>query len=149
MMRNEPYFRTQRILRRQPLHASCSAMRSTDDTREGCNQKTTYIMPYDWEHAHDVMRREPEQCFTVNILLHDSIWLQTMVSNRSRSCRAERRTVQRVNKPFYIFHGFSVCLFYHIIVLCSKVMIRIFQTMDGYETIIIMFLRAPYTSDVV
>ena len=64
MMRNEPYFRTQRILRRQPLHASCSAMRSTDDTREGCNQKTTYIMPYDWEHAHDVMRREPEQCFT-------------------------------------------------------------------------------------
>ena len=89
-------------------------MRSAEDTRERCNQKTTYIMPCDWEHAHDVMRWEPEQCFTVNILLHDSIWLQTMVSNRSRSCRAERRTVQRVNKPFYIIHCSFVCS----IILC-------------------------------
>ena len=46
------------------LHAPCSAMRSTDDTRARCNQKTTCIMSCAWDHAHDVMRREPEQSFT-------------------------------------------------------------------------------------
>ena len=44
------------------LHAPCSAMRSTDDTCARCNQKTTCIMSCAWDHAHDVMRREPEQC---------------------------------------------------------------------------------------
>ena len=31
---------------------------------------------------HDVMRWEPQQCFTVHILLHDSIWLQSIVKKR-------------------------------------------------------------------
>ena len=50
------------------------------------------------------MRREPEQRFTVDILQNEFIWLETMVSNRSRSCRAERGTVNRINKPFYVIH---------------------------------------------
>ena len=50
------------------------------------------------------MRREPEQRFTVDILQNEFIWLETMVSIRSRSCRAERGTVNRVNKPFYVIH---------------------------------------------
>ena len=118
-------------------------MRSTDDTGERRNQKTSYIMPCDWEHAHDVMRRGPEQRITVNIFLHDSIWLQPMVSNLSRSCRAERRTVQCVNKPFYIIHC-SFVLFVQSYSACSKVMIRIFKTMDGHETIIIIMFCARH-----
>ena len=50
------------------LHAPCSAMRSTDDTRARCNQKTTCIMSCAWDHAHDVMRREPERSFTDEFL---------------------------------------------------------------------------------
>ena len=64
---------------------------------------------------HDVMRWEPEQCFTVDILLHDSIWLQSIVKKRSaprclyeimriNECVVEHRIVQRVNQLFYITH---------------------------------------------
>ena len=62
-----------------PFYAVSSAMRLINDTRERCNQKTTYIKSCVWDHAHDVMRREAKQCFTVDILLHDSIWLQTIL----------------------------------------------------------------------
>ena len=115
MLRNEPHLQIQRISTSKPLHAPCSAMRLMDDTRERCNQKTTYIMSCAWDHAHDVMRQEPEQCFTVVILLHDSTWWYTMDSHRSTSCRTheimrinecvvEHRTVQHVNQLFYIIH---------------------------------------------
>ena len=84
--------------------------------------KTTCIMSCVWDHAHDVMRREPGQCFTVDILLHDPFWLQTMGSDRSASCRmyeimrinecvVERRTVQRVNKLFYVSFILFVLLY--------------------------------------
>ena len=63
----------------KPFYAVSSAMRLINDTRERCNQKTTYIKSCVWDHAHDVMRREAQQCFTVDILLHDSIWLQTIL----------------------------------------------------------------------
>ena len=63
----------------KPFYAVSSAMRLINDTRERCNQKTTYIKSCVWDHAHDVMRREAKQCFTVDILLHDSIWLQTIL----------------------------------------------------------------------
>ena len=66
------------------------------------------------DHAHDVMRREPEQCFTVDILLNVSVRLKIMVSNRSAVCRTyeimhinecivEHRTVQRVSQLFYMY----------------------------------------------
>ena len=53
MLRNEPHLQIQRISTSKPLHAPCSAMRLMDDTRERCNQKTTYIMSCAWDHAHD------------------------------------------------------------------------------------------------
>ena len=65
MMRNESDIRIQQVSTSRPLHAPCSAMRSTDDARERCKQKTTYIVSCVWDHTHDVMHREPEQCFTV------------------------------------------------------------------------------------
>ena len=92
MMRTEYDIRIQQVSTSKLLHAPCSAMRSTDDTRERCNQKTTYIVSCAWDHAHDVMHRRSEQCFTVNILFHDSTCLQTMASihlhhvERMRSC---------------------------------------------------------------
>ena len=60
---------------------------------------------------HDVMRWEPQQCFTVHILLHDSIWLQSIVKKgsaprcsyeimRINECVVEHKTIQRVNKLF-------------------------------------------------
>ena len=57
MLRNEPHLQIQRISTSKPLHAPCSAMRLMDDTRKRCNEKTTYIMPCVWDHAHDVMRQ--------------------------------------------------------------------------------------------
>ena len=115
MMRSEPYLRIQRISTSKPLHAPSSAMRLMDNIRERCNQKTTCIMPCVWDHAHDVMRQEPEQCFTVDILLNVSIRVKIMDSNRSASCCmyeimrindcvVEHRTVQRVNQLFYSSH---------------------------------------------
>ena len=57
MLRNEPHLQIQRISTSKSLHAPCSAMRLMDDTRKRCNEKTTYIMPCVWDHAHDVMRQ--------------------------------------------------------------------------------------------
>ena len=116
MSHNESYIRIHKASTSKPLHAPCSAMRSTDDTRERCKQKTTYIMSCARDHAHDVMHREPELCFTVDILLHGSIWLQTIGSNPSTSCRTyqimrinecvvEEKTVQRLSKFFYVIHS--------------------------------------------
>ena len=96
MMRNESDIRIQQASISKFLHAPCSAMRSTDDTRGKCNQKNTYIVLCAWDHAHDVMYQEPEQCLTINILFHDSTWLQTMVSNPSISCRTHE--IMRINE---------------------------------------------------
>ena len=65
--------------------------------------------------VNDVMRQEPEQCFTVDILLNVSVRLKIMVSNRSAVCRTyeimrinecivQHRSVQRVSQLFYIIH---------------------------------------------
>ena len=130
ILRNEPHVRTQRISTSKPLHAPCSAMRLMDDTRERCNQNNTYIMSCVWDHARAVMRQEPEQCFTVDILLHDSIRLKIMESNRSTSCRTheimrinecvvEHGTVQRVNQLFLM----NSCFFHFVcsMILCDVV----------------------------
>ena len=65
MMRNESDIRIQQVSTSKPLHALYSAMRSTDDARERRKQKTTYIASCVWDHAHDVIHREPDQSFPI------------------------------------------------------------------------------------
>ena len=85
-----------------------------------------------WDHAHDVLRRELELCFTVDILLHDSMGLQSMVSNPSTSCCmyetmrinecvVEHKTVQRLKKVYYIIHcSFILLVSLYCALLCSE-----------------------------
>ena len=50
--------------------------------------------------VNDVMRQEPEQCFTVDILLNVSVRLKIMVSNRSAVCRTyEIMRIKRMHSP--------------------------------------------------
>ena len=140
MLLNETHLGIQRISTSKLLHTPCSAMRLVDDNGETCNQKTTYIMSCVWDHVHDVMRQEPEQCFTVDILLKVSIWLKIIDPNRSASCRmyeimrinervVEHKIVQRVHQLFYIIH--VVLILFFDIVRCGIVIIRIFvETRD-------------------
>ena len=114
-MRNESCIRKQRISTSTPLHAPCSAMRSTEDTRERCNQKPPATC-----RAFEIMRMMScvggqTSVSQMNFLLHDSIWLQSMDSNPSISCRTfdimrinkwvvEQKTVQCISKFFYVMH---------------------------------------------
>ena len=41
-------------------------MRLTVYNPERCNEQTTYILSCIWDHAYDMMRREPEQFFLVD-----------------------------------------------------------------------------------
>ena len=161
MMRNEPYFRTQRILRRQPLHASCSAMRSTDDTLWRMQSKN---------HLHHAVRLgacawcdasgSQSSVSQMNLLLHGSVWLQTMVSNRSISCRdfesmrinecvVKRRTVQSINKPSYIVHcSFVLFVLSYCALFYSYDPDFLKQWVDSWDDHHHV-LRTPYKYDVV
>ena len=116
MMRNESYSRAQRISTSKPLHTPSSAMRSTDDTHERCNQERTCIMSCVWDHAHDVLLPGPEQRFTDEFL---ASWFYLVTKHGFKSvcimsnvyeimsineCVIEDKTAQWVNKFFYVIH---------------------------------------------
>ena len=96
----------------------------------------------------------------MNLLLHGSIWLQTMVSNRSISCRdfesmrinecvVKRRTVQSINKPSYIVHcSFVLFVLSYCALFYSYDPDFLKQWLDSWDDHHHV-LRTPYKYDVV
>ena len=124
-------------------------MRLMNDTRERCNSKKS-PMPC---RAYDIMRmmfcvRGQSSISQMNFLLHDSIYLRSMDSNPSSSCRmfeimrinecgVEQKTVQCVNKFFCYscFFHLACCILLSVALQSAT----LFEIMDRQKQIIIMF----------
>ena len=124
MMRNESYSRAQRISTSKPLHTPSSAMRSTDDTHERCNQERTCIMSCVWDHAHDVLLPGPEQRFTDEFLaswfylvtkhgfksvcIMSNVWAHA--HQRMRSRRKDCTTPKQILPCYSFFFHLACCI---------------------------------------